>query len=397
MSAFNSAFAFQLGTAYIRFAGGGIVLLSGIICLLIMLTQRERIHTSVWFALIMNIGATLSQTLGHGETPIIGAGLNHFILWLSNLIMFCYLIQNDATRKRILIVFSVLIILATTVGGFEEQKGGRLRIEEGTASSFRNPCSLAYMTALFSISFLFWSLRSTKTIRPILWFMAVMLIIILFRTVTRGGIAAFACGLAVFVSAIMLGRGARISGIVTVAVLLVASSQLLFLVAGQIQYLQERFKTAGQSERLDVYSLETLQEMWETKLFGRGPETRLQSAGFSAHNSFIYTHTCYGGITSLPYLIWQIVLMIRLARMMLSRDLPMVTKMHVLAVFGIALADQLMSNSGYMDFCTLYAFAITEKYTAPYSRRRILQRRYAQYYGTPEQSLYPTYAQPMYQ
>ena len=127
-----------------------------------------------------------------------------------------------------------------------------------------------------------------------------------------------------------------------------------------------------------VYSVETLYDLWDSKVLGSGPLTITRAAGITAHNSFIYTHMCFGGITAWPYLIWLLVLGIRILRMMRFSDIPWDIKLLVVALFGMALGSQVLSNKAYLYYSTIYATAIVEKYTAPFSGRRMRRSAAAQ-------------------
>jgi len=380
LQAFNSAFAQHTGIGNIPYACGGIIMATGFICWVTMKFQGERMPMSFWFAFVIVLCAHVSQMIVRGAIPIIGEGLNVMTLWICHLIVFSYLVRNEATQKRILVVFTVLIAVSVVAGGATARTSGRLEMAN-VATAFNNSNDLAHMSGLFAISMLFWSLRSSKTFRPVIWFLAGVLVIIMIKTVSRGGIASFGCGLTVLMIAILLGRGVRVSGIILFVVILLASSQLLYLVTTQLDFLQKRFSETGKSGRLAVYRTETLHDLWNTKLFGEGLGAQTTTARISAHNSFIYTHMSYGGITAWPYLIWILILSIRVSRMILAKDFPLDVRFHILAIFGMCLAVMLLTNMGYIFFSSLYTFAMIDKYTSIYSRHNLRERRWAQYYS----------------
>ena len=75
------------------------------------------------------------------------------------------------------------------------------------------------------------------------------------------------------------------------------------------------------------------------------------------------------------YLLWIGILGVRILRMLRAGDFPMDIRLFVLAVFGMSLAAQLLSNMGYMFLTSVYAAAVTEKYTQVYSRRQMHMRQ----------------------
>lgn len=368
----NSVFVFTSGANMIPYLGGGAVSIAGLICFVVLLGEAKRLPFSFWCALAMNIGATLSQAR-FGQLPLIGEGLNALFLWMCQLLMFCYLVRNDATQKRVLFFVSVIMVVIVYMSG-TGGRAHRLHLEEySVGSSFGNANQLAYMCGLFSIALLFWSLRSAKMLRPVLWVLAAMLLFLVIRTVSRGGILTLGCGLAVLLTAIMLGRGVRLSGIILVLVALVALSQFAHLAADYLDMFEDRL---GQSSvRTKVYDYQTLVDLWDTVIFGAGHRYAIVgSAGIQAHNSFIYTHRAFGGITAWPMVFWLVVLAIRLSRMLIGRELLMDLRLQAVALFGMSLACLLLSNQGYMYTSTMLAMAIVEKYTAPYTSRRIRHR-----------------------
>jgi hypothetical protein len=367
----NGAYVHLTGLATVRFASGGLVLGAGLLTFFLMKAQGERLPVSVWFALIFAAAANVSQ-LRYGELPLIGEGLPGITHWISYLIMMCYLVRNSATQKRVLL-FSAFLVVGLVISGGGMHKGAERLMLQGVGAGFSNANALAYASGLFAVALLFYSLRSPKVLRPFLWGLAAVLTYCLFLTVSRGGAITMACGVAVLLGAILTARGVRLGGVILVGVAVVAVSQLAYLLSESVTYLEERLQT--ESERTLVYQWETLNDLAETLVFGRGPSAIITSAGFTAHNTFLYAHTAYGGMAAYPYLLWLIVLMVRITRMMFARDHPMDAKLLVVALFGMGLAAQLLSNQGQLFYCVVYATAITEKYTAPYSHRRIAQRK----------------------
>jgi len=383
---FNSTFMFTTGSAFIPGLGGLLLLVAGGIGLTIQLAQGERLPISFWFAAAMTLAANVSQSL-NGQPPIFGEGLRSFLFWSFQLLMVCYLIRNEATEKRMLVFMTLLVIAAVWMGGeFYGRKDNRLRLAQySVGASFGNANQLATLSGLFAVSFLFWSLRALKSIRrawmaPVLWILAATLVMILFRTASRSGVLLFACGMAMLAITILLGRGVRLAGIVVVGVVLVAASHLSLMLADSIEVLE--YRAGLGSRRQDVYHIQTLYDMWDTALVGRGPSrAQVSAAGITAHNSFIYANVAFGGITAVILLAWVLTLGWRLLRMLVSSELPLDRRLFVATMAGMALGDMVFANQAYMHLSVLYAIGIIEKYTSAYSRRMIAQRRQAGEYA----------------
>jgi hypothetical protein len=130
--------------------------------------------------------------------------------------------------------------------------------------------------------------------------------------------------------------------------------------------------------RKGVYSPRMLGELWETKFFGRGPEdAEARTTGITPHNSFLYIHLVFGGMTGWVYLLWLLYLSRRIFQMFRAKDFPLDMKMQVLALFGMSLGSQILGNLHYLLLSSVFATAIVEKYTSIYSGRSMRKRQAA--------------------
>ena len=374
----NSLFPELTGLSKIRYMTAGTVMVAGFVSLLIILAIREPLPGSVWFAIGINFFANFSQVVAHGATPIISEGLAVQSHWLSFLIMICFVVRNHAAEKRVIVFFVLMIILAVAKGGIagalEEY---RLRLV-GVAPGFGQPNSLAHMAALFAAASLFWSLRSGKLIKPLIWLMAGAMVVIMLSTISRGAVLTFGCSCLVLIVTIMMGKGVRAPGIILVIIAVVAVMQFGYLLSRQTEYLQQRYTRATIRARLGVYSPRMLGELWETKFFGRGAHDPLtRTTGVSAHNVFLHSHLVFGGMTGWTYLLWLLYLARRIFKMFRAKDLPLDIKMQVLALFGMSLGSQLQSNQFHLLYSSVFATAIIEKYTSIYSRRSMRKQQAA--------------------
>jgi len=369
LSVLNSTFIHTTGAAAVAGLGGGVLMLAGLSALVIQLAQREPLPVSVWFAVVMNFGVNLTEAYGVGQMPVISEGVRPMLFWLMQMIMVCYLVRNTAAQKRMLVFFGIMLVIVIQISGVTARDERLILQQAGAGSSFGNSNQLSYMTGLFSIALLFWSLRARVVIRPLLWGLAAVLAYLMLKTGSRGGAVTYGCGLLMLLTTILLGRGVRLGGAVLVAAILAAVSQAWFLLADPFEVLSRRAER--HSIRQDVYRWELLHDLWETSVFGVGIQSAFTStAGIQAHNSFIYAHQAYGGITAWPYLVYLIVLAIRLARLMRNRDLPLDMRMMVATLFGMSLGAQALANHGYMFYSSIFALAVVDKYTSLYARRR---------------------------
>jgi len=374
VTAVNSALVMRTGVALIPLGGGGPILISGLLCLLIIFHSRETLPMSVWFFGGCCLAANMSVLIGQGEMPVIAPAVRNVVTGLFQLVMFCFVAQNRVAQKRMLVFFSLLMIVSVMTGGVVVGKGEGARLKlENIGGAFANANQLSRAVAVLAMALLFWSLRSNKSLRPILWTFAIALVYILLRTLSRGTALGFICAFSLFVFSILSGRGVRMGGAVFICISLVVLSQFTYLFTDPLAGLMRRF--GEESIRTKVYSSEVLDDLWNTKFFGvGGEEAVIGGVGITAHNTFLYMHIAFGGITAWIYLFWVMALGVRTARLTFRRDYPLDIRMMVLALFGLFVAGSVFSNSGWAGPGALYAIAVVDKYTSPYSRRRCIQR-----------------------
>lgn len=354
---------------------GVILVLTGAATLMIMLAQREPLPVIFWGSIVMYGGASFSEWVATGQLPLVGEGSRWMLLWVCNLLAVYYIVQNEAARKRALIFFAFVALLMVFMAGAHlapTARKERLQLE-GFSGSLGNANGLAFLTGFLAINLLFWSLRGSKLIRPVLWTLATVLVLVMIRTVSRGGIGTFGIGLTILSLTALIAAGVRLSGIVLIMVSIVGGMIVLSVAAESVDFLQARFDE--RSIRLEVFRRETLEQLWDTIVFGAGGRRIATVAGIRAHNSFLTTHMDYGGITAYPYLLMLLMLAIRTGRMVLARAFPLDVRLWIVALLLMMLSYQFFSNTGYVHPESVLALAMIAVYTGPYSGRAIRTRR----------------------
>jgi hypothetical protein len=349
----------------VPFLSGGLIALGGVLTLFIMLTQRERLPVVFWAGLVMVIGGSISDAASTGAMMFIGDNVRFLVLWTAASLMAFYLVQNEATMKRMVLFYCVITLTGVAMTGFsltEARAKDRLGLENVLSGTLADPNSLSYMSGLLTVFMLFWSLRARKLLRPLLWVLAALLTLVLLRTVSRSGIVVLMAGLAVFVAAVMMGRGVRASGIVVVLAGMVGAIVVLSVASSSLEYFESRMHE--HSIRQDVYRWETVEQLVETIAIGYGVKART-AVGIAAHNSFIQTHLAYGGITAYPYAAMLFIMWWRTAKFVRRKDLPLDSRFMVLAVMGMTFSFQMFSNYGYSYPESVFAMVIVCRYTQP--------------------------------
>ncbi len=371
-----SAFLGVWGLHQVRFFGGGTSFAATLFTILVVLLSGQRPPFSVWLAVVIWLGANISQTIGNGQTPVTGAGLPMLLFHIGTLLGMWYVAQNPAAERRMIFFYVILLIVLTYMGGQTMRSHASVeRLElEGVGGLMANPNSIAYMAGILGIAMLFRSLRESAALKPILWLLAIVMFILLMRTVSRTGLVLFAVGLMAFMVAALGGRGVRVSGLIFLCIVVLFASQFAYLIADQIVSYQKRVRVDTEG-RLGIFSLSTLSDLMSTFIFGRGPERAISTAtGIAPHNTFIYMHLAFGGITAYPYLAWLSILGIRILRMLRARDFPLDIKAFVVAMYLMAVGGEGTNNINFTLYSSVYAWAIIEKYTAMYSHRGMALR-----------------------
>jgi O-antigen ligase len=379
LSVINASLQSVTGVNTIPYLTGGVIAVSGAIALVVLLSQGQGLPLTIWFAIAINAAANASLVLGLHVIPLVAEGLPPLLQWLFTLTMMCYMVRDRNTERRVLFFMVVLVIATISTSGITHgpQRSGRLALHD-IGFLFANSNDLAHNASLLAVAVLFWSLRAAKILRPLLWVLALALTVIVVRTASRGGVLSMGCGLTLLVVAVLLGRGTRVAGIIMIGAVAVVIPFLAQELLRPIGVLSARMTQTDQSSesRMAVHSLDTLRDLSRTILAGQGPTySRLSALNIHAHNSYVYTHMTYGGPAGILYASWLAVLGLRIFRMLRVGEFPMDIRLFVLAMFGMSLAAQLLSNMGYVFLSSVYAAGVVEKYTQVYGRRQMHTRR----------------------
>lgn len=372
------AFAEPLGILRFQGLSGAIITLSGMTCLMIMMMKRQKLPVSVYFAFAINVTANISQVLAVGQPPIFGDFLRALLFWMYHLLMMCYIVRNNKASYRAAFVLGLMAIIAVvtsgeiTITGTVSTRVERLELQ-GLGSMFANANDLAYLVAILSIVLLFFSLRCSKVFKIFFWLLALILAVILFKTISRGATFFYVISIFTFLLATVLGRGGKLSLFLIILLALFAMSRFAY----QTTELKEAYRTRvyRHSERMDTWKAMPY-DIKNTLIFGRGPSRArtLHGTGVSPHNTFFWLHLAYGGICAWVYLWWIGLLCLRGRRMLFSRELAFRQKLEVVGIFSMAMGCQILANFGPSNYAVVFAMAIVDKFTSPFSKKQIVHR-----------------------
>jgi hypothetical protein len=351
---------------------GGLVDLVGMLFLGGVLISERRLPFSLAIALFLNIPVNLTEH-AQGNLSFVGSEAAGYLHWFFYLAMMLFLTRNEKTARRITLFFAAVIVLSVIIGGHALQNDfGRLGLRRNVGVGFQNSNDLAHMSAMFAVACMFWSLSSSKIMRPVYWICSAILVGVLLRTVSRGGLLGLTFGLAILLALILSGKSVRLSGFVLILAVVAA----LFLWQDFLQEKYELFSKRAtlQTGREKVYNVYMLDQAKENLLLGSGGGTIVRNARTTAHNTFLYHWICYGGIAAMIYLVWLFVLSRRVWLAFCYREIAVDKRFMLVALWGMALVAQLVSNQAHLFYSSIFATALIEKYTFPYTRRNLKKR-----------------------
>ena len=342
----------------------GLTSLAGLGTLAVFLFDGVPIPRAFKFILLINLFANLSLVLGQGEAPLIGDGLSNLLHWGSHTLLVLYLCRDPKVETRILLVTAAAIIAAVQIGGGAYSNStnyDRLHLDE-VGGTFANPNQLAYMSSVFSVALLFRSLRARLVYKILFWVFAVLLAIVVIRTLSRGGALTFSFGICCFILAVLFTEGKKHAGLVVFIVVTVIAGVVIYSEYGeQLRSIGVRAQDTSYEVRTAVYSSELLADLWGSILAGYGPQGAFVSgAGIKAHNAFIYTHMAFGGIAAYILTYWILSLGWRIKSLCFSNTVGADMKLFGVAMFGMMLGCLLLTNSGYLLLSSIYAMGICQ-------------------------------------
>lgn len=350
-------FGAQFGVLNILGLSGAIILASAAFSFIVMFYRHDKIPASIYFALIINIIANITDLYMYELFS------RNMVYWLSFLIMACFVVKNNRSYFRFIIFLASSVLLSVYLGSqlFSHEFGiSRLGLAEDTAGSmFANPNALAQVAAVTAIAILFYSLRCNFAMKLFSLAIAISLSTIVLLTISRTGLVMFGLGLLFYSFAILFGRKGMgdllIIALLTIAVTTVFATQFDNIVTGYIYRLHE------ESDRI-TYWQSAPHDMLATFFSGQGSYDGYTSGGIKPHNTFLWLHLAFGGFCAWIYVGWLAWLVGATFRCVLLDTLNFVEKMELLAFCSMFLAVQFVAIFAPANFGFILGIAIVEKY-----------------------------------
>ena len=355
--------------------GGLLITSAGFLVLLFYYIKKEKLPKSFIFLLLINISANLIQYIGYKEPFIFGLGLPELFLCGWTFLMVSYLIKNDKIEKRVVLIASIIILVQISVSNIFLSDYQRL-VLGSSAGGFADANRLAYVSGTFAILLIFYTIRAKLIRRVIYLIISGFLIYFCLRTASRGGIIALTLGLFLFLVSISLSsRFSKFRSRVVLVILFIIF--LLFVInsiVDEINILNIRFADMhSYQKRLNVFSAGLWKDLNSTILLSMGSigEYAKTSSGISAHNTFIYNHMVYGGLTAYIYLIWMFWLFIGIVKLIKDKAVSLIQKTRIISLGWILVITIFTSNMSYIFISSIFIIAMIDKSTKDYNRRII--------------------------
>lgn len=355
------AFGWQLGIMHFQGLSGGIVAVSGLVCLVIMIVKGERLPLSFWFILLINILADVSELYVTNDKFLMSSGPKNMLYWLSWSLMACYIVRDNRAYVRFTFFLSFCVIVALALGMNVRGTGFHSRVTlegQNVATMFANSNELAQLSCVTAIALLFYSFRSSKFTTIFCVATALVLAIITLKTVSRQGLILLLFGLLLYFVSVVVKRKGKAGFVILLVLALIAVNKY----TTETTTLKNAygFRFSKPSTRTEYFKT-AVQDMSDTFIFGKGSAKPYTVEMIEPHNTFLWIHVAYGGVCAWAYLTWIFVISWKTFGLTWRRRSGQVDRFEILALIGIFVAAQQVLPFAPSNFGSILALAIFEK------------------------------------
>lgn len=355
-------FGWQIGILKFQYFSGAIVAGSGLICLLIMIFNREKLPFSFVFILLINIFSDISEFNALGLQVFLSTGPKDMLYWLSWTLMACYIVREDRAGARFCFFLAFCILVSVALGGKAYDLGGHTGLTrftlEGVGTMFANANALSQVAAVTAIAFLFRSLRSSKVFMLGYAAVALSLSMVALRTISRQGLILLAMGLVFYIAIIIVQKRGKLGFIIFAFLCLFAVNKFSRDTSDVMRAFEIRLNAP--STRTEYFRT-MLEDMGDTLIIGKGSLKPFTVQGIQPHNTFLYLHVAYGGLCAWTYALWVLLLTWRTSDFLWKIRDRREHGIEVLAFLLLFLAPQLVNVFAPGNFGNILALATIEK------------------------------------
>jgi hypothetical protein len=356
-------FASQIGILHLQGLSGGIIVLSGVVCVITMIIRREIFPFSFWFILVISVLALCSELYAMGDNFIMNAGPKNNLYVMSWTLMACYIVRNNRAYLRFTIFLSLCVFVAVDLGSKASDVGAQTGYSRltlaGVATMFQNANELAVVSCVTAIALLFYSLRSKKIISFICITIALVVIIIDLKTVSRQGLIILTFGVMLYSLAVIVYRKGKTGFVILIFISLltvVKFSLETSTIMGAYEYRLN--KPSGRT----YYFRTAMQDMGDTLILGKGSVKAVTVERIQTHNTFLWIHLAYGGLCAWTYILWLLQISWKSIRLLCEQQSKKRNGIEIITFLGMFLAPQLVAPFALDNFGVILALAILEKH-----------------------------------
>lgn len=349
-------FGQQLGVIDITGLSGAIIVASGFVCMVVMISHQEHFPPSLIFVLLINLIANTTDLF------YVGLFTRDMLYWMSILLMACYIVRDFQAALRLqffltLTVFFSIYIGAEFIGQAQGYKRMALRADI-VGSMFADPNDLSQLSLMTATALLFSSLCVKSVIKVLCWGGAIALSIVVLLTLSRQGLFMLGAGWALFLLTITLKQGNKISLIALIVLVLAVSGLFIDELASIIKGYEYRL---GLSSDRIIYWKTAPQDMMNTLFSGNGTFNSFSSVGIKPHSSFLWLHFAYGGLCAWTFVAWLIYLAIKTLMVMSGEQTELSVKIEIFTMFSLFFLGQFTTVFAAGNYGFILGVALMER------------------------------------
>lgn len=352
----SRVFAPQLGILQFTGLSGAMILASATVCLLIMLSQHEKIPVSIYFALLINIFAVITDLVWLGI-------LNRdMIFWLSALLMACFIFRDEKAITRGLLFIGACVAGALTFNAvFEAETLGIKRLylnKDGAGAMFANSNDLAQIACVTAVILLFQGISRPFVTKLIHYAAALGLAGVTLLTLSRQGVVILGAGFLLYFAALLFKRGRSLELIIIAIAITGFTLYNLENLAEIINGYTYRF---SQPSGRTNYWMTAPRDMQSSLLAGFSSINAYSFDGSLPHSTFLWLHLAFGGVCAWIYALWVTYLGWQTSRFVLTGNgIPWPLRIETLTIFLMFLVAQFTTVFAPGNYAFILCVAILE-------------------------------------
>lgn len=352
----SRVFAKQLGILQFTGLSGAMILSSAIVCLLIMFVRHKKIPVSIYFALLINVFAII--------TDLVWLGLfnREMIFWLSALLMACFIVRDEGAISRVLLFLGVCVGGALASGAeFAAERVGIMRLylsKEGAGAMFANSNDLAQISCITAVILLFQCINRPLLMKLLLYAAALGLAGVTLLTLSRQGLLFLGFGFLLYCIALLLKYKRSFELIIITVAITAFTFYNLENLAEIINGYNYRF--AQSSGRTD-YWMTAPRDMQRSFLAGFSSDNAYSFDGSLPHSTFLWLHIAFGGACAWIYALWVAFLGWQTSQFVLGNYSSWPIRIETLTIFLMFLAAQFTTVFAPGNYAFILCVAILER------------------------------------